>query len=85
MVLLSQNNVLRVKELVSAALKHNRSINFIVDKVGLAIHKVYRARRTRRRRTARRARRTRRDEGRSEVEDAARTDGCCQGSAKVTH
>ena len=44
MVLLSQNNVLRVKELVSVALKHNRSINYIVDKVGLAIHKVYRAR-----------------------------------------
>ena len=44
MVLLSQNNVLGVKELVSVALKHNRSINYIVDKVGLAIHKVYRAR-----------------------------------------
>ena len=44
MVLVSQNNVLHVKELVSVALKHNRSINYIVDKVGLAIHKVYRAR-----------------------------------------
>ena len=44
MVLLSQNNVLRVKELVSVALKHNRSINYIVDKVGLAINKVNRAR-----------------------------------------
>ena len=33
-----------MKELVSVALKHNRSINYIVDKVGLAIHKVYRAR-----------------------------------------
>ena len=44
MVLLSQNNVLRVKELVSVALKHNRSINHIADKVGLAINKIYRAR-----------------------------------------
>ena len=36
--------MLRVKELVSVALKHNRSIYYIVDKVRLAINKVYRAR-----------------------------------------
>ena len=46
MVLLSQNNVLRVKELVTVALKHQRSINYIVDKVVLAINKIYRARPT---------------------------------------
>ena len=46
MVLLSQNNVLRIKELVSVAMKHNRNIDYIVDKVGLAINKVYRARRS---------------------------------------
>ena len=44
MVLLSQNNVPRVKELVTVALKHQRSINYIVDKVVLAINKIYRAR-----------------------------------------
>ena len=44
MVLLSQNNVPRVKELISVALKCNRSINYIVDKVSAAIEGVYRAR-----------------------------------------
>ena len=44
MVLLSQNNVLRVKELVAIALQHNRSINYIVDKVLDAIAGIYRAR-----------------------------------------
>ena len=44
MVQIAENNVLRVKELVSVALKHNRSISYIVDKVTLAINKVYRAR-----------------------------------------
>ena len=44
MVLLSQNDVLRVKELVAVALKHKRSINYIVDKVVGAIEGVYRAR-----------------------------------------
>ena len=41
MVLLSQNNVLCVKELVAVALKHQRSINYIVNKVD---KKIYRAR-----------------------------------------
>ena len=44
MVLISEYNVLRVKELVVVALRHQRSINYIVDKVTLAINKVYRAR-----------------------------------------
>ena len=44
MVLLSQNDVLRVKELVAIALKHNRRINYIVDKVLDAIARIYRAR-----------------------------------------
>ena len=44
MVLISENNVLRVKELVSVALRHHRSINYIVEKVSLAVNKVYRAR-----------------------------------------
>ena len=44
MVLIAENNVLRVKELVSVALRNNRSISYIVDKVTLAINKVYRAR-----------------------------------------
>ena len=43
-MLLSQNDVLRVKELVAIALKHNRSINYIVDKVLDAIAGIYRAR-----------------------------------------
>ena len=44
MVLISQNNVLRIKELVSVALKHRRSINYIVEKVLDAIDGVYRTR-----------------------------------------
>ena len=44
MVLLAENNVLRVKELVCVALKHKRSISYIVDKVTMAIGKIYRAR-----------------------------------------
>ena len=46
MVLISENNVLRVKELVSVALMHHRSINYIVEKVSMAVNKVYRARRS---------------------------------------
>ena len=44
MVLISQNNVLLIKKLVSVALKHVRSINYIVEKVIDAIDGVYRAR-----------------------------------------
>ena len=44
LVLLSQNDVLRVKELVAVALKNNRSINYIVDKVLDAVAGIYRAR-----------------------------------------
>ena len=44
MVRLSQNDVLRVKELVAVALKHKRSIKNIVDKVVGAIEGVYPAR-----------------------------------------
>ena len=41
---MAENNVLRVKELVCVALKHKRSISYIVDEVKLAIGKIYRAR-----------------------------------------
>ena len=41
MVLISENNVLRVKELVYVALMHHRSINYIVEKVSMAVNKVY--------------------------------------------
>ena len=41
LVLISENNVLRVKELVSVALRHHRSINYIVEKVSMAVNKVY--------------------------------------------
>ena len=44
MILISENNVLRLKELVGVALRNNHSISYIVDKVMLAINKVYRAR-----------------------------------------
>ena len=44
MVLLSQNNVLRVKELAHVALQHKCSISYIVAKVLDAIDGIYRAR-----------------------------------------
>ena len=43
MVLLSQNDIPRLKELVSVALKHKRSVNYIVDKVLDAIDGIYHA------------------------------------------
>ena len=42
-VLLSEHNILRVKELVTVALKYKRSISYIVDKVSDAIGNSYRA------------------------------------------
>ena len=44
LVSISQNNVPRLKELVAVALRHNRSINYIVGKVVDAVDMIYKAR-----------------------------------------